>query len=82
MWNKTVGMGVELEERGEPKIQTDHQGDLGPIDWSQYKRRATRGPYVTIRWKAIRHHQNQDWEKTVRRRMNDVSKRTRPALKR
>ena len=68
-WNHAVDMTVEMEEKASPAIHAR---------W----KRTIDGSYETSRQKEIRHHRNQVWKTTMRRSMNDVSKRHRPALTR
>ena len=67
--NNASDITVEMEEKEVPQIQACHQ-------------RLTDGSYGAIHQKAARQHQNQVWKTTMYRRVNDVSKTARPALKR
>lgn len=82
IWIKTADMIVGIVENEGAKRQTYQRRNRHPIDWSGHKRRVTSGSYESMRWKAIRHHRNLDWETTTHRSVNDVSKMMRPSLKR
>ena len=60
IWNKEADLVVEIEV-DEPAWQGNRRCNLESIGRSDQKRRIPQGPNESMRWKAIRQHQNQEW---------------------
>ena len=73
-------MIVETEEVEETTWKGDQRCNLHRVDWSGANRRIAKGSAESIRWMAIRQHQNREWEARAHRSVNDVSKEARLEL--